>query len=87
MVARPEDYPWSSYRSNAMGVDDGLTQPHENFLALSSSTEERQQRYTALFEDEMGRRELVQIRRGVERCGAVGNPEFLLKVARLTPSL
>ncbi|GEM_PF-5284414 len=80
MVARPENYPCSSYRSNVMGVDDDLTQPHENFLELMPSTEERQHRYTAPFEDEMGRRELVQIRRGVDDMELLKIQSFCLKL-------
>lgn len=39
--------------------------------------------YRVLFEEELSRKELTTIRRGTERCEAVGNPEFVLRVAKL----
>ena len=37
MVTDPGDYPWSSYRANALGVQDPLVSPHERYVALGPS--------------------------------------------------
>ena len=34
MVAQPGDYPWSSYRANALGQQDDLVTPHERYTSL-----------------------------------------------------
>ena len=34
MVTDPGDYPWSSYRANALGGQDDLVTPHERFEGL-----------------------------------------------------
>ncbi len=49
MVARPEDYPWSSYRHNALGAAEALLTPHETYSALGATAAERQAAYRALF--------------------------------------
>ena len=45
----PGDYPWSSYRSNALGEDSGLVTPHPHYYSLGRSPEARRAAYAALF--------------------------------------
>lgn len=49
VVARPEQYQWSSFRANALGQDDALLTPHAHYCALGRSAESRQDAYRALF--------------------------------------
>ena len=49
MVARPEDYAWSSYRANALGFSSRLVSPHFELLALGDDAVERQSRYRRIF--------------------------------------
>ena len=49
MVTHPEHYRWSSYRSNALGEDDPLIQPHRIYDALDATPESRRGRYRDLF--------------------------------------
>ncbi len=49
MVARPLDYPWSSYRAHAHGKADPLLKDHALYKALGRSAIERQTAYRALF--------------------------------------
>lgn len=83
MVRSPGDYPWSSYHGNALGEEDTLLTPHEVYLALASDVDSRRSVYRGLFGQELQNRELVSIRRGLNACKPVGNPDFLLKVAKL----
>ncbi|MEE8321139.1 MAG: transposase [Gammaproteobacteria bacterium] len=83
MVEHPRQYPWSSYRANAQGENTAFISPHPVYLALSSNKAKRYERYRDLFQDELDRHTLTQIRRGIEKGKAVGNPAFLLKVARI----
>lgn len=41
LVRRPEDFPWSSYASNAGGREDALLSPHPHYLALGRDPEQR----------------------------------------------
>ena len=41
MVEAPSDYPWSSYSCNAMGKITSLITPHELYLELGSTTDDR----------------------------------------------
>ena len=50
LVAGPEQYRWSSYGSNAMGVADALITPHAFYYALGRMPAARQAAYRALFQ-------------------------------------
>jgi putative transposase len=52
VVASPGQYPWSSFRANALGQDDSLLTPHAHYCALGRSAESRQAAYLALFRDQ-----------------------------------
>ena len=49
LAPHPGAYPWSSYRANALGEDDGLVTPHPHYYSLGRSAEARRAAYTALF--------------------------------------
>lgn len=70
LVAWPEDYPWTSYRFNALGEQSGWIQPRPEWLALGRDDAERCRRYRNLFlgvtahlDDEKLR---VSTRKGIE---------------------
>jgi putative transposase len=50
MVSEPVAHRWSSFRSNGLGARDAVLTPHPTYLALGSSSAERQRAYRALFE-------------------------------------
>ncbi len=49
LVSHPGEYPWSSYRANALGEDDPLLTPHPHYCSLGRSPDERRAAYAALF--------------------------------------
>jgi len=51
VVARPEQYQWSSFHANALGRNDTLLTPHTHYCALGRDAESRQAAYRALFRD------------------------------------
>lgn len=51
VVARPEQYRWSSFRANALGQNDALLTPHAHYCALGRDAGSRQAAYRALFRD------------------------------------
>jgi putative transposase len=50
LVSRPEEYSWSSFRSNAAGCSDALVRRHAAYLALGRCESTRREAYRALFE-------------------------------------
>jgi len=55
IVARPGDFRWSSYRANALGLEDPLVTPHALYCALGRSPERRRAAYRSSFPPSKGR--------------------------------
>ena len=49
VVARPEQYRWSSFHANALGRGDRLLTPHAHYCTLGRDAASRQSAYLALF--------------------------------------
>lgn len=49
LARHPAEYPWSSYRANALGEEDALVIPHAHYYSLGRSPEARRAAYAALF--------------------------------------
>ena len=71
----PGDYKWSSYHSNAKGVESTLLTPHEEYLDLGPTPEDRLSIYQSLFTDQLARDELSAIRESVN-TGMIFGSEF-----------
>jgi putative transposase len=76
MVARPEAYPWSSYRANALGEPDSLLTPHPIYCALGSTESERRSAYRALAEETLEPESLKEIRGCLQTGTPLGNDRF-----------
>ena len=50
MVEHPSEYPWSSYRYNALGKQDVIVTPHDLYRGLGRNPKERQNAYSDLFD-------------------------------------
>lgn len=75
MVARPQDYPWSSHCANARGDTDWL-QPHRDYLDLGRDQGERLHAYGELMAKGLGANDLECIRRAIHYCQPVGDKSF-----------
>jgi len=49
MAAHPSEYPWSSYRYNALGQSNPMVSPHREYQRLGKTTVDRQAAYRQLF--------------------------------------
>lgn len=92
MVQHPAEYPWSSYRVNALGREDSLITPHYLYTALGQNGEIRQLHYRALFEAHIDPKTLKEIRACANKAWVLGSDYFKVKVEaqlnrRTTPSL
>ena len=84
MVNDPGDYPWSSYRSNGLGVIAKLRTPHEVYLNLGRSNQCRMSVYRDLFKAHIDEALLKDIRESVNKGLALGNDKFKDEVEELT---
>jgi putative transposase len=64
------DYPWSSYRCNALGHADLLVVAHAEYRTLGSTPEERQATYRGLFAETLDPGMMAQLR----ACALTGPP-------------
>jgi putative transposase len=62
LARRPEQYAWSSYRSNAGIGEDSLLSPHPEYLALADTAERRRASYARLFAEALDPRLVGAIR-------------------------
>ncbi|OZI35402.1 transposase [Bordetella genomosp. 1] len=70
LVARPEEYPWSSYCARLREAEGGVLALHPAYLALGATLEARQRVYRALAAQALHEDELMQIRGATQ----TGNP-------------
>jgi len=76
MVGDPSDYAWSSYRCNGMGIESDIYTPHEEYLLLGKSKNQRLQAYRSLFKAHVESELLEEIRNSVNGGLALGKERF-----------
>ena len=83
LASHPSEYPWSSYRSNALGEPDALLTPHPEYGRLGKNGEARQAAYRKLFRAQIADRTLDDIREATNKAWVLGDERFKRKLARL----
>jgi len=84
LVAKPEQYRWSSYRAR-IGIDRcKWLDPDPCFLALGSTNEERQRNYREFIEHGTHEPELQFIRTSVQRNQLTGSEAFICEIEERT---
>jgi len=76
MVDSPEDYPWSSYRANALQGSDSLLNPHQIYLQLGKVEMTRKTAYRHLFETDFDEAILDDLRACLQSGTPLGNEKF-----------
>jgi len=84
MVEQPAEYPWSSFRKNALGTPIELVTPHDVYERLAKTDKTRQKRYLALFEKELNEYTLEEIRSSVNKAWVLGSKKFKQQVEKET---
>ena len=84
MARHPRDYPWSSFRVNAEGIASRLIQPHEEYLRLGATPDERQGAYRDLFGTELEAPELELIRARTNGGFVIGGEAFCRRIGTET---
>jgi len=83
MVETPGDYPWSSYRGNALGAADPVIAPHQLYRALAEDDEAQRSGYRALFADEIPEGALTALRDATNGGFVLGSPRFQRQIAAM----
>lgn len=81
MVQHPSEYPWSSYRANALGQYDALVTPQTMYYALGQDETTRQTQYCSLFTGQIDKICLTQMREATNKAWVLGSEHFKQKIA------
>ena len=84
MVRHAGEYPWSSYRHNALGKPIRWLNSHPLYRQLGENDEERQEAYRELFLGRMPERTLEQIRHATNKAWVLGDERFKAQIAART---
>lgn len=76
MVKAPGQYEWSSYMENAYESDRMLLRPHEKYLALGMTNEERKMSYRELFRSQIDEEDVYDIRCACQTGTPLGDSQF-----------
>ncbi len=76
MVEHPAEYPWSSYRYNALGDSNELITPHSLYGSLSKNSLKRLENYCALFDHDVPAKTISEIREMTNKSWALGSETF-----------
>jgi REP-associated tyrosine transposase len=76
IVARPEEYRWSSYAANALGDDNCIVHPHDEYVHLGQTLPQRREAYRALFDAGLTAEELERIRNCTQSGTPMGSERF-----------
>ncbi len=81
MTKKPEDYQWSSFQHNALGIKDILISEHEQYKALGLNQKQRRKAYHELFIKQVDKAE--EITKATERGEVYGDSLFHNLIERL----
>jgi putative transposase len=84
IVKSLEDYPWSSFRANALGESDALIEPHAVYLGLGATKHERLAVYRQLCGQPLSEAERTAINEATHKGWALGNEAFRKRIETLT---
>ncbi|AZZ94013.1 transposase [Hahella sp. KA22] len=84
MVEHASEYPWSSYRHNALGRMIQLIKPHSIYQQLGKTAEERQKHYRLLFRGQIPEQDLSTIREATNKAWVLGNDRFKAEIEAKT---
>jgi len=82
MVAHPSEYPWSSYRSNALGQANELVAPQREYQRMGKTDEERQAAYRQLFKAQLPENNLDKIRDATNKAWVLGNDRYKQRIQK-----
>jgi putative transposase len=82
MVKRPDHYRWSSYSANALGEENYIVSPHEEYVRLGPTLSRRTVAYRALFDTAVRCDDLERIRCCTQSGTPMGGKRFLDQIEK-----
>jgi len=82
MVLHSADYPWSSYRFNALGEVNVNVTEHPLYLSLAGTAELRMTQYRSLFEGYLSATHIESIRDATNKSWVLGDDLFKQKIEK-----
>jgi putative transposase len=82
-VEKPEEYRWSSYRSNAYGEKNDLMTPHEQYLKLADNQKQRLSAYRGLFKEVIDENLIKEISTSLQTGTPLGSQKFKGEIEEL----
>ena len=82
LVDHPVEFHWSSYKSNALGIESDLIEPHDIYLSLGKSEDRRVEAYRALFDESISPARLAELREATNKGLVFGSAAFKVRIAR-----
>jgi putative transposase len=80
LVARPADDRWSSYAANALGEDNCIISPHEEYVHLGQTLPQRREAYRTLCAAELTAEALARIRNCTQSGTPMGSEQFKAQI-------
>lgn len=77
MVTHPAEYHWSSYHANARGIKISIITPHQVYLNLAETPDQRLENYQALFDKGFPEHDLKSIRDAIKHSYPLANESFV----------
>jgi len=84
MVASPDEYHWSSYHTNARGVNSTMLTAHPCYERLANSKQARLRAYSQLFDTPDASSLDTEIQWGITKNLAAGSEKFKAEIQALT---
>jgi putative transposase len=84
MVEHPSQYPWSSYGVNAQGEESDLVVPHELYMRLGATEEDRRSFYRELLKVHIGEGGLEEMREATNKAWVMGDDRFKQQIEKMT---
>lgn len=84
MIARPEDYRWSSYRHSIGQVGDKLVTPHALYWALGNTPFAREAAYAALVQTGLSEQQRMELTKTALSGWALGSDAFVRELGQGT---
>jgi putative transposase len=82
IVRHPSEYPWSSFRCNALGLPDRLVKKHETYRRLGITEATRRRVYSAFFDQVIDPAEAALIRNAVQCSMPTGDGRFITQLEK-----
>lgn len=82
MVRHPAEYPWSSYRCNALGEPNPVIENHELYRRLGVTRQERLEHYRALFSISLDKEAIRTLRTAAQCSMPAGDGKFRAQIER-----